>query len=116
MSSRRRVWVYCSIDAPEDENDMLKKQRELLWEYAEQMGFKVEGSSCDIGRKPLWERSGFRCFVDAVTREEVDILLVADRRCLTHSSMQMARLKALAEGCGLQVYSPLTGQMELLPT
>jgi len=28
--------------------------------------------------------------------------------------MQMAQLKALAEGCGLQVYSPLTGPMELI--
>ena len=43
MSGRRRAWVYCSIDAPEDENDMLKKQRELLWEYVEQMGFEVAG-------------------------------------------------------------------------
>lgn len=58
--------------------------------------------------------SGFRRFVDAATRGEVDALLVADRRCLTHSSMQMAGLKALAEGCGLQVYSPLTGLMELI--
>lgn len=93
---------------------MLKKQRELLWEYAEQMGFEVAGSSGDTGRKPLWERSGFRRFVDAATKGEVDTLLVADFRCLTHSSMQMARLKALAEGCGLQIYSPLTGPMELI--
>ena len=49
-----------------------------------------------------------------MTSGEVDALLVADRRCLTHSSMQMAGLKALAEGCGLQVYSPLTGLMELI--
>ena len=47
-------------------------------------------------------------------QREVDALLVADRRCLTHSSMQMAGLKALTEGCGLQVYSPLNGLMELI--
>lgn len=114
MESRKRAWAYCSIDAPEDENDALKKQRQQLCEYAGQMEFEVIGSSSDIGRKPLWERTGFRRFVDAATRGEVDILLVASRRCLTHSSMQMAQLKALAEGCGLQVYSPLTGPMELL--
>lgn len=93
---------------------MLKKQRELLWEYVEQMGFEVAGNSSDTGRKPLWERTGFRRFVDAATRGEVDTLLVADRRCLTHSSMQMARLKVLAEDCSLEVYSPLTGPMELI--
>ena len=114
MESRKRAWAYCSIDAPEDENDALKKQRQQLCGYAEQMGFEMAGSSSDIGRKPLWERSGFQRFVDAATRGEADILLVTSRRCLTHSSMQMARLKALAEGCGLQVYSPLTGPMELI--
>lgn len=113
MDKGRRVWVYCSIDAPEDQNDTLKKQRLLLCDYAEQMGFDLAGSSSDIGRKPLWQRSGFRRFVDAAIRGEADILLVANRRCLTHSSMQMAQLKALAEGCGLQVYSPLAGLMEL---
>ena len=114
MDSRRRAWAYCSIDAPEDEDDILKKQRELLWEYAGQMGFEVVGSSSDTGRNPLWERSGFRRFVDVAVKGDVDALLVADRRCLTHLSMQMAGLKALAEGCGLQVYSPLTGPMELI--
>lgn len=114
MESRKRAWAYCSIDAPEDENDALKKQRQQLCGYAEQMGFEMAGSSSDIGRKPLWERSGFQRFVNAATRGEADILLVTSRRCLTHSSMQMAQLKALAEGCGLQVYSPLTGPMELI--
>lgn len=35
MGSRRQAWLYCAIDAPEDENDMLKKQREQLYDYAE---------------------------------------------------------------------------------
>lgn len=113
MDKGRRAWAYCSIDAPEDQNDTLKKQRMLLFDYAEQMGFEMAGSSSDIGRRPLCERNGFRRFVDAAIRGEADILLVANRRCLTHSSMQMAQLKALAEGCGLQVYSPLAGLMEL---
>lgn len=111
MDSRKRAWAYCSIDAPEDENDTLKKQRQQLCDYARQMGFEVAGSSSDIGRKPLWERAGFRRFVDAVTRGEVDILLVASRRCLTHSSMQMAQLQALVESCHLRVYSPLEGEL-----
>lgn len=114
MGSRRRAWLYCAIDAPEDENDMLKKQREQLYDYAEQMGFEIVGGSSDEGCKPLWERTGFRRFVDAAKGQKVDILLVANRCCLAHSSMQMAQLKVLVEGCGLQVYSPLTGLMEHL--
>lgn len=114
MESGKQAWIYCAIDAPEDENKALKKQCRQLMEYGEQMGFEVAGSSSDVGRKPLWERPGFRRFVDAAVNGGVDILLVAGRRCLTHSSMQMAQLQALAEECGIQVYSPLTGPMELL--
>lgn len=106
MESRKRAWAYCSIDAPEDENEALKKQRQQLMEYAEQMGFEVMGSSSDAGRKPLWERSGFKRFVDTATHGEVDILLVASRRCLTHSSMQMAQLQELAKERRIRVYSP----------
>ena len=100
MESRKRAWAYCSIDAPEDENETLKKQRRQLMEYAGQMGFEVAGSSSDAGQKPLWERPGFKRFVDAAARGEVDILLVASRRCLTHSSMQIAQLQALANRNG----------------
>lgn len=114
MESRKRAWAYCSIDAPEDENETLKKQRRQLMEYAGQMGFEVAGSSSNAGQKPLWERPGFKRFVDAAARGEVDILLVASRRCLTHSSMQIAQLQALAKERRIQVYSPLTGLMELL--
>lgn len=114
METRKRAWAYYSIDAPEDERGALKGQRSQVVEYAQQMGFELVGSSSDMGREPLWNRTGFRRFVEAVTKDEVNILVVADRRCLTHSFMQMAQLKALAESCGLQVYSPLTGSMELL--
>lgn len=114
MDSRKRAWAYCSIDAPEDENGALKKQRHQLMEYADQMEFEVSGSSSDIGQKPLWERPGFERFVEAVTRGEVSILLVASRRCLTHSSMQMAQLQALVESCHLRVYSPLEGELQAI--
>lgn len=113
MDSEKRAWAYCSIDAPEDEKEALKRQRCQLMEYAGQMGFEVMGSSSDAGRKPLWECQGFRRFVDAALKGEVDILLVADRRCLPHSSMQMAQLQALVEECRIQMYSPLTGPIEL---
>lgn len=113
MESRKRAWAYYSIDAPEDEKGALKRQRRQVTEYAQQMKFEVIGSSSDVGQKPLWERTGFRRFAEAATGDGVDILIVASRRCLTHSVMQMARLQALADSCHLQIYSPLEGEVRI---
>lgn len=115
MDSRRRAWAYCAIDAPEDEKGVLKGQREQAMEYAYQMGFEVAGSSSDTGRQPLWSRKGFRCFVDAAIRDEVEVLIVASRRCLACSSMQMAQFKAFVLDYGLRVYSPLEGELRFEP-
>lgn len=109
MDKKKRVWVYCAIDAPEDTHGTLKGQRQQLMDYAGQMGFEVVGSSSDMGNIPLWERAGFRHFVEAVQTGRADILLIMNQNCLTHSSMQLARLQALTESCGIEVYSPLLG-------
>lgn len=112
MEKRKRTWAYCSVDAPEDENGALKGQYRQMMEYAEQMGFEVIGSSSDVGQKPLWERPGFKRFLEAVFKNEINILLIASPRCLSHSTMQRAQFQALIRSRQLQVYSPLTGCME----
>lgn len=109
MENKKRAWAYCAIDAPEDTHGALKGQRQQLMDYADQMGFEVVGSSSDMGNLPLWERAGFCRFVEAVQSGRANILLVINQNCLTRSSMQLAQLQALAEGYGIQVYSPLLG-------
>lgn len=72
MGQGKRAWIYCAIDAPEDRNGALKSQFKQLIDYGEQMGFELVGSSSDVGTTPLWNRNGFRHFIEAVQREQVD--------------------------------------------
>ena len=65
MGQGKRAWIYCAIDAPEDRNGALKSQFKQLIDYGEQMGFELVGSSSDVGTTPLWNRNGFRHFIEA---------------------------------------------------
>lgn len=109
MENKKRAWAYCAIDAPEDTHGTLKGQRQQLMDYAEQMGFEMVGSSTDTGNLPLWERTGFHHFIEAVQTDRADILLVVNENSLTRSSMQIAQLQALTESYGIQIYSPRSG-------
>ena len=88
MGQGKRAWIYCAIDAPEDRNGALKSQFKQLIDYGEQMGFELVGSSSDVGTTPLWNRNGFRHFIEAVQKEQVDVLLIVNRGRLSRSSME----------------------------
>lgn len=76
------------------------------------MGFELVGSSSDVGITPLWNRNGFRHFIEAVQKEQVDVLLIVNRGRLSRSSMQLARFQILQESYGVDAYSPLEGKIE----
>ncbi|MCC8138972.1 MAG: recombinase family protein [Lachnospiraceae bacterium] len=111
MENKRRAWIYCAIDAPEDGHKVLKRQRQELMSYAKHMGFETVGSSIDLGGRPLWERYGFHQLVDAVQEGRVDVLLIANPGCLSRAGMQLARFEAWVKHSGLRVFSPLTGEI-----
>ena len=69
MGQGKRAWIYCAIDAPEDRNGALKSQFKQLIDYGEQMGFELVGSSSDVGTTPLWNRNGFRHFIEAIQHQ-----------------------------------------------
>ena len=104
MGQGKRAWIYCAIDAPEDRNGALKSQFKQLIELV--------GSSSDVGTTPLWNRNGFRHFIEAVQKEQVDVLLIVNRGRLSRSSMQLARFQILQESYDVDAYSPLEGKIE----
>ena len=86
MGQGKRAWIYCAIDAPEDRNGALKSQFKQLIDYGEQMGFELVGSSSDVGTTPLWNRNGFRHFIEAVQKEQVDVQIIHAARKISDPS------------------------------
>ncbi|MDD4753388.1 MAG: recombinase family protein, partial [Desulfitobacteriaceae bacterium] len=58
MEQKKRAWIYCRIDAPEDTHGALKGQKKELSDYAEQMDFVIVGESEDIGSGLDYNRTG----------------------------------------------------------
>ena len=90
MGQGKRAWIYCAIDAPEDRNGALKSQFKQLIDYGD----------------------GFRHFIEAVQKEQIDVLLIVNRGRLSRSSMQLARFQILQENYDVDAYSPLEGKIE----
>ena len=106
----KRVWIYCAIDAPEDEHNLLKRQWQTLVDYAEQMGFVLIGSSSDMGFQPFWSRTGFNEFIEQAKNGKIDILLLADLRSLGQHTMQPVQMQTMLRSLGVALYTPLTGR------
>lgn len=111
MKKKKKAWIYCSVDAPEDVHGILKEQFRQLCDYAEQMNFATVGSSSDCGGGPVCYRSGFRDFMEAVRMGEADVLLVISRKALSHSTIQFVWLQAEAEMRKLEIWSPQEGRI-----
>mgnify|MGYP004458206031 CR=1 FL=1 len=110
MREKQPVWIYYSIDAPEDTQGTLKKQYRELEIYAEQKGFVSVGRSSDIGGKPLWERLGFLRFMQMAKKGEPRTLLVVKRTGLFKSLADKERLQRVAKQLKLEIYSPQEGR------
>lgn len=111
MNTKKKAWLYCHIDAPEDTHGALKGQRQQLMDYAEQMKFEVVGSSCDSG-SPVWgEQNGLTLFYKAVTLGKADTLLIINCSCIYHNPGIRTPFLAFISLCKIQVYSPLIGKI-----
>lgn len=111
MKGKKRAWLYCHIDAPEDTHGALKGQLQQLTDYAQQMNFEVVGSSCDVGTTVGGKENGLALFCKAVTHGDTDTLLIIDpSRILRHPSIHTPFF-AFISLCKIQVYTPLTGRI-----
>ena len=111
--SRRRAWIYCRIDAPEDTRGALKEQKKELIDYAEQMGFEVIGCSEDIGSGLDFDRAGLAEVMTAAGDREMDVLLVKRLDCLGRDTVKLLEFLRGLDQLGIELYSPLEGQIQL---
>ena len=111
MDEKKRAWTYCRIDVPEDAHGRLKGQQKELFDYAEQMGFEVVGSSEDLGSGLDIDRSGLLKFMKAAADGEFDVLLIKRLDRLGRDMPKTMELLMGLEQLGIKVYSPLEGEI-----
>ena len=111
MYKKPKAWIYCRIDAPEDVHGMLKVQRKQLMDYAEQMGFQVEGSSADLEVRNRQLRPGWEYFLKTAPLQQVEILLVHNLSRIHRDTCQALRILEQLQNMGIAVYSPLEGKL-----
>lgn len=113
MARKKRAWLYCRIDAPEDAHGMLKGQQKELYDYAEQLGFTVVGCSEDFGSGLTNNRPGLIEVKHAVEQERMDVLLVKQMSRLGRDSAQTLRFLRKLKQSDIKLYSPLEGEIRL---
>lgn len=113
--SCQRAWIYCKIEALEDTNSALKGQKKELMDYADQMGFEVVGSSEDIGIDLEFEHSGLNEVTKAIEDGKMDVLLVKRLDCLEPNVDKMLEFFSHMNLMGVELYTPLAGQIVTLP-
>lgn len=109
MKEQKRAWIYCRIDAPEDTHGSLKNQKKELYDYAEQMGFEVDGCSEDLGSGLKYNRTGLGEVIQAAGAGKMDVLLVKRFDRLGRETQEF--LQGL-EQLGIRLYSPLEGEIQ----
>jgi DNA invertase Pin-like site-specific DNA recombinase len=112
MDEIKRVWIYCRIDATEDTHGSLKGQKKELFDYAEQLGIAVVGSSEDIGSGLNFDRSGLAEVLEAAETGKMDVLIIKNLSRLGRDTTKTIELiKKLTEK-GIHICSPLEGEIQ----
>ena len=114
MGQAKRAWIYCRIDAPEDLHGALKRQRQQLMDYAEQMGCEVVGSSQDTGASKQSGWPGLMLAEQAAKERQIDALILdAPPPCFGEAASMALPLVQSLERLGAAIYSPLRGKIRI---
>lgn len=111
MKEQVHAWIYCRIDAPEDEHGSLKSQKEELYNYAEQMNFIVIGSTQDTGSGLEINRPGLLEALQAAEEGKTDVLLVKRLDRISLDTPKTIGLLQDLKQLGITIYSPLEGEI-----
>ena len=115
MDQKKRAWLYCRIDAPEDEHGRLKGQKKELTDYTEQMDFEVAGASQDTASGLHFDRNGLAEVIEAATAGKMDVLLIINVSRLGRDTLKtMDFIRQLNEQ-DVKVYSPMEGEIKTAP-
>lgn len=112
MGQTKRAWIYCRIDAPEDLHGALKRQRQQLMDYAEQMNCEVVGSSQDQASGLSMNRPGLNEVMEAARAGRLDVLIVRDISRVGRDTCQTMEYLEQLRRMGVQTCSPMEGVLD----
>ena len=113
MDEMKRAWIYCRIDAPEDVHGSLKGQKRELFDYTEQMGMSVAGSSEDIGSGLNFDRSGLVEVLEAADAGKMDVLVIKNLSRLGRDTTKTIEFIKKLDERNIHICSPLEGEIQL---
>ena len=111
MDRKKRAWLYCRIDAPEDEHGRLKGQLKELTDYAEQMEFEISGVSQDVSCGERFDRNGLTEVTEAVATGKMDVLMIVNVSRICRDADKTMDYIRLLNSNGIRIYSPLKGEI-----
>ena len=107
----KRAWIYCCIDAPEDNHGALKSQHEKLDIYSKQMEFEAVGSSHELATTQDITRPGLLEISTAAWLKRIDVLLVESLSRISRDESKALEFIRDLNIYGIIVYSPLEGEI-----
>lgn len=113
MDEMKRAWIYCRIDAPEDAHGSLKGQKKELFDYAQQLGMAVVGSSEDIGSGLNFNRSGLVEVLEAADAGKMDVLVIKNLSRLGRDTTKTIEFIKKMDERNIRICSPLEGEIQL---
>lgn len=113
MDEMKRAWIYCRIDAPEDAHGSLKGQKKELFDYAQQLGMAVVGSSEDIGSGLNFNRSGLVEVLEAADAGKMDVLVIKNLSRLGRDTTKTIEFIKKLDERNIRICSPLEGEIQL---
>lgn len=109
METKKKAWLYCHTDAPEDTHGALDEHMEALERYCRRCNLEVVGCSDDIGDAPPFDRPGVKRFQEAVKKGNVQVLIIPRALCISLDLEQRMRFLDQMMAMQIEVISPLEG-------
>lgn len=111
--SPKRVWIYSRIAHDKQGESELEKQKENLIAYAKEKGFKIVGTSEDVGSGLDYDRKGIKEVIEATQSKNVDVVLIKSLYCIGRDLFKTYEVLELLKSNGIVIISPMEGEIQI---
>lgn len=107
-----KAWIYTRVANKQGENE-LKKQKEDLITFATKKGYKIIGTSEDIGSGLDYERKGLKKMIEAADSGDFDMVLAKSLSTIGRDWFRTYEVLELLSPNVSAIISPVEGVMQI---